>query len=339
MTTQPPTGYPEQPSHGDAPMPGWPSPPSPAGPLAGPLPAPQPGGTEARPPRGTRRHDWRIGVMAVAVVALVIAGVLVYVRAGRPASKAPRARLESALTATNAAVTADVTLNVKAGFAGITFDVTGSGSVDFASHAASLDMHAFGHTISVVEANSILYLKVGSLVGNQFPGKTWVRMPMSAFTSAHGNALFVTDDPATMMSSLLKLGATVTPIGTATIDGTRDQGYRINLTLGELRAHASELPPSARSLFATPKLPATATVSSTMYVNPTGQLQATHVLLTATATGHPVTVAIDVTMSHFGAATVPAPPPATQTVTYSQMKGSLGSGTLPLTFHAGAQVT
>ena len=65
-----------------------------------------------------------------------------------------------------------------------------------------------------------------------------------------------------------------------------------------------------------------------MYVNPTGQLQAVHVVVTVPETADTATVSIDLTMSHFGTADVPVAPPATQTVTYGQVKETLGSGAL-----------
>ena len=316
MTTPPPSGYPPHPSR-SGPLPDRPSAPTWTGP------------------------DWRIVAMSIAVVVLVVAGVLVYVRGGTPANSGvpPRARLERALTATNAAVTADMTLDVKASFDGVSLDVTGTGSVDFASQAASLDVHAVGRAISVVEASGVLYVKDGTLVSTQFPGKTWVRMPVSAFGDAHSGRLFVTSDPAKLMAALVKVGATVTPIGTATIAGSHDQGYRVRLTLAALRAHASELPPSARALFSTAKLPATATVSTVMYVNPAGELQAAHVGVVAFTTGHQVTASMDIMMSHFGTASVPAPPPVTQTVTYSKLQGTLGLGNVPSTALGGTRVT
>lgn len=338
MTTPPPSGDPPHPS-GSGPLPDWSSAPTRTGPSV-----PEPSAAEPFAAGHPGRHglgqelDWRIVTMSIAVVLLVVAGLLVYVRGGTPATPA-RARLERALTATNAAVTADMTLDAKASFDGVSFDVTGSGSVDFASQAASLDMHAFGHAISVVEANGVLYVKVGTLVSTQFPGKTWVRMPVSAFAGAHSGQMFVTNDPAELMAALVKVGAAVTPIGTATIAGSQDQGYRVRLTLAALRAHASELPPSARALFSTAKLPTTATVSTVMYVNPAGELQAAHVRVIALTTGHQVTASVDITMSHFGTASVPPPPPATQTVTYHQLKGMLGLGNVPSTAPGGTRVT
>lgn len=333
MTMQPPSGEPTQ-RQPSSQGPGWPPQPS----WWGPPPGGPPGSQETGPRRSAWR-DWRIVLMSMAVVVLAAAGVLVYVRTASP-STPPRARLESALHATDAAVTADLAMDVKASFDGFSLKMTGTGSVNFADHSASLTMNVVGHSLSVIESGGVLYAKVGTLLGNQFPGKTWVRMPMSAFSSAKNNQYFVTSDPAKTMGALLKLGATVTPIGTETIDGSQDQGYKISFTLADLEAHASELPPSARSLFATSKtMPKTASVLATMYVDPAGQLQSAHVGVNAQATGHPITMSMDLTMSHFGTATVPGAPPSTQTVTYRQLKGSLGSGTLPFTLPSGAQVT
>ncbi|MGH9099299.1 MAG: hypothetical protein ACRDV8_03600 [Acidimicrobiales bacterium] len=275
--------------------------------------------------------------MTIALALLVAAGVLVYV-IGNRTSKTPRARLESALLATNSSGTANLTLRVKASFDGISLAVTGTGAVDFATRAVSLQVSAFGQTLALVETSGSLYVNLGKEISTQFPGKTWVRMSLSTITSTHGAETFVTDNPQALMSLLLKLGATITPAGPATIDGTQDQMYEIHLSVAALEAHASALPPSIRSLFADAKtLPKSTQVSTTMYVNPAGELQAEHVALMVEEKGHPVTASVDLTMSHFGAASVEAPPPATQTVTYQQIKKSLGSGILAPSASGGVQ--
>lgn len=344
--TQPPSGNPVQPPS-DTQASSWP-PQSPSGPAQAPSWPPQspwapahlpPPGYGAAPSGGIGR-DWRIAVAAIAAGVLAVAGVLVYVL-GDSTSAAPRARLERALLATNSAGTADLAMNVEASTEGFSFGVTATGTVDFSTQAASLHVSLLGQALSVVETDGSAYIKDGTLVSSKFPGKTWMRIPVAALTSGQDSQLFVTSDPAKAMAALLKLGASVTPIGTATVDGSQDQGYSIHLTLADLEAHASELPPSFRSLIATARTSpsATAAMSTTMYVDQSGQLQAVHVVVTAKATGHPVTASIDLTLSHFGTAAAPVAPPGTQTVTYQQLKGTLGSGALPLNSLSGGAQT
>jgi hypothetical protein len=324
-----------------------PSRPSPA--AHGPWPPPagwstQDGSPSPRPapvaPRARVGGDWRIGLMSAAVAVLVVAGALVYALGPSP-SASPRARLESALTSTRTATDADLAIDIKATFGGFTLSVRATGAVDFVSKSMSLQMDLAGQTLASVEGGGVVYEKLGKLVSSQFPGKTWVRVPVSAVANQGGDEPFVTAQPQQLFTALVNLGATVTPVGTSTIAGTSDQGYRIHLTLADLEAHASELPAYLRSLFATAKAkaaaPATAAVSATMYIDPAGQLQAADVVFMARATGHPVTASVDLTMSNFGSATVAPPPPATQTVTYEQLKGVLGSGSL-LGPSGGAQV-
>ncbi len=335
MTTQPPSWGPSESPRG-----AWaPGPPPQSSAERPTQQTPANTGERPSPVRDGRGRDWRITAMTIGVVLLVIVGILVYVL-GNSTSKTSRARLDSALHATSSAGTADLTIDIKASFAGASFSITASGAVDFSTKALSLHMSDFGETLSFVETNDVLYANLGELVGKEFPGKTWVRIPMSAFADAHDSQLLLTDDPQAMASILLKLGATITPTGTTTIEGSKDEGYRIRVTLADLESHESELPPSLRSLFATAKtMPNTAAVSATMYVDSAGQLQAAHVVVTAQATGHPVTASIDLTMSHFGTASVPTAPPATQTVTYRQWKGSSDSGALPLTIPDDGQAT
>ncbi|HVC13826.1 MAG TPA: hypothetical protein VND62_03110 [Acidimicrobiales bacterium] len=277
-------------------------------------------------------------VMWMAVAVLVVAGGVVYI-VGNTSPVSSRAHLQRALLATTSAVTADVTMAVKISFDGLSVSVDATGSVDFATKAASLQMSVLGQTLSLVASDGVLYLKSGTLLSSQYPGKTWVRIPASSFAGADGNQPFVTYDPQETMSALVKLGATVSPIGTTSIDGTEDQGYQVHLTVADLEAHPSALPPSMQAMFATAKtVPKTAQVSATMYVDPAGRLQAEHVLVTGQENGHQVSASIDLTMSHFGTATVPGPPPATATVTYQQLNGATGSGLFPFS-SPGSQVT
>ena len=344
MTTQPPSWYPPQTpgaeASGHGPYPGYPVPPSAheggpwspypgagfggEGPPLPPPPAPTPG----------RGRDWRIVAAAIAAVLVALAGVLVGVLG--TSSATPRARLESAILATDSAVTADMTLDVKVALGGFSFDVKATGVVDFATNAARLHMNAFGQTVSVISTGGNVYVRSGTLVSRQFPGKTWLEIPISQMSKGTtGSRLFLTDDPAKVMDTLVKLGGTVTQLGATTIDGSQDQGYRVDFTLATLEAHASELPPSLRSLFAnTAKLPKTMTLSATLYVDPAGQLQGYDLAFSAQATGHQVTGSVDLTLSHFGSATPPSPPPAGQTVPYSQFQGT-GSTTGASTLFGG----
>ena len=86
-------------------------------------------------------------------------------------------------------------------------------------------------------------------------------------------------------------------------------------------------------------MPKTSQVTTTMYVDPAGRLQAADVAVTAQEKGHKVRASIDLTMSHFGTASVPVAPSATQTVTYQQLKGLPGSFGFPLTTPSGVQPT
>jgi hypothetical protein len=276
-------------------------------------------------------------VMAIAVVLLVISGILVYVH-GDSTPGSSRARLESAVLAADSAVTADITLDLKAGFDGVTFAATGTGAIDFATGAMSLQLSVLGRTVALVESNRIVYLRLGSLVSSRFPGKTWLRIPVSTFSSPGVGGLPVTDDPRRMMSALLDLGASVTPIGTVSIDGTQDQAFRIHLTAADLKAHASALPSSLRPLFTTSTtLPQSARVSATMYVDPAGQLQAVHVGATAQHDGQSTTATVDLTMSGFGTASVGTPPPSTATVTYQRVEKTLGAGSLTFGMRGGTR--
>src|SRR5579875_4070702 len=94
----------------------YPAPPAASGP-------PRPGG-----------RDWRIVLMAVAAVVVALAGVAVYVAGSR--TTAPRSPLATALVSTRSAGTADLSMTLKATMGSVSFSVTATGTVDFATHAA-----------------------------------------------------------------------------------------------------------------------------------------------------------------------------------------------------------
>lgn len=289
--------------------------------------------SSSQPPddEGRRARARRIAVMSLAIVVLAAAGALTFAL-GRtaPASPgSPRAHLERALLVTKSAGTADMKMEIHADVGGFSVSATATGSLDFATNAASLQVHVLGQTVTLVESGQVLYVKYPKMLGSGPAGRTWVRIPVTAIVNTPGSQFFATTDPQAAMAALVRLGATVTPTGTTTIDGTQDQGYAIHLTMSELAAHASELPPSLRSLFASSgAVPRTAELSATMYVDPSGQLQAAHLLVTANPTGREDKMSLDVSMSHFGSATVPPPPPATQTVTF-QEAGGMGGIAMP----------
>ncbi len=287
-------------------------------------------------------RQWPISLLSAMVVVLVVAGVLVFVLSNATSvpTSTPRAHLESALVATDAAVSADVTINAKVSFDGMSIAMTGAGAVDFPAKTASLHMSTLGQTISLVEAGNAIYMNGGKSLGSAYPGKSWVRMPAPAVPNGEKSESSATLDPQKLMSELVKLGAVITPLGTTTIGGTPDEGYKIELSIADIAAHAAALPASLRPLFSTSKnLPTSAQLSATVYVDPLGRLQAAHLRVTASQTGHPLTLTIDLTLSHFGSATVVPPPSPTQTVTYQSVKGTLGGGALPLAAVTGVPST
>jgi|GEM_PF-4620322 len=320
------------------------APPMYGGPPPGHVPPPAAYGSSGPPPPpppprpSSRGPDWRI-VLCACLAVLVAAFGAVFYFVESP-SKAPKTGLEDALVAMDSSVTADMTLAVNVSVGSFTFGVKATGTVDFANKAASLHLNGFGMTLSVVEVNGVAYVKPGTWVSKQFPGKTWVKIPDASLTSGQrGSQLFTTGDPEKLLSVLVKLGGTVSSAPPATIDGTHDQGYRIRFTLADLKAHAAELPPSFRSIFSTLKhVPQTVTVTTTVYVDPAGQLQAVDLGFNGQFTGQSAKASVDLTFSNFGAAAAPAAPPATRTVTYSQFKSS-GSGQLPFTAPSGAGST
>jgi hypothetical protein len=183
----------------------------------------------------TRRRTLRalsvvVGAAVVATGSLIIVG-----RHGDAADGAVVGAVNSSL----AGQSADLTLTGSGSAAGSSFSMTGTGSIDFAQGTmqASVDVTHGSQQLSgqVIEVNNMIYVNLGSVIGQLDPGKSWVSMSPSQFSSGSGTSSLgsvntLGSDPAAGLQSLRQGGNAATSLGSSTVDGQSVEGYSVHLT-------------------------------------------------------------------------------------------------------------
>jgi hypothetical protein len=183
--------------------------------------------------RKTRRILIASGA-AVVIIAAGVGGVIASSRSGAPGSgMAPAAFVVSSTQSTLAQRTADVTFGGSVSADGQDVPVNGTGQVDF-------DTNTFSATLSENVASTSIAVRELIASGQFYLGMTIDGQDMSQFTGgAHWASLSLPDqagssslgatnvDPIGQLKSLEQKGATVTSLGTKTIDGTTVSGYSV----------------------------------------------------------------------------------------------------------------
>lgn len=176
---------------------------------------------------------------AAALVIAVVGTVLVAVGRGPSADSNgdPATMVHAAAQKTLAQRSAAVSLRGTVSVAGRTLSLTGSGMVDFAAGAMSLDMttQLGGNSLDQRErfVGGRMYLAMdiaGHDIAEYTGGRHWLGMPVMAQPSQLGNG-----DPLTELELLAARGNTVTSLGTKTVDGVKVTGYAITPTREAMR--------------------------------------------------------------------------------------------------------
>jgi hypothetical protein len=248
------------------------------------------GGSTEKPKRtGTRRALRALSVVLGAAV--VASGSFVIVGRHSDANAAVVAAVNSAM----ADQSADISLTGSGSAAGSSFSITGSGSIDFTQNAVqvSIDVADGAQHVSeqVVYDNKVIYVNLGSAVGQVLPGKSWVSLSLSQLSSTSGVSSLgsgdnLGSDPAAALQTLRQEGNAATDLGPSTIDGASVEGYSVHITNPDL--------------------------DYKVYVNGAGQLVRLTNDVHATAAGQSVHEADTVDFSNYGAPVSVTPPPAVQ---------------------------
>lgn len=179
---------------------------------------------------------------AVVIIAAAIGGVVASSHSGAPGSgMAPADFVVSSTQTTLAQRTADVTFAGSVSAAGQDIPINGTGQVDFATNtfSATLSENLASTSIAIREliASGQFYMGM-TLNGqdmSQFTGGAhWVSIPLpdQSSSSSLGAANV---DPISQLKALEQKGATVTSLGTKTIDSTTVSGYSVTPSHQEIQ--------------------------------------------------------------------------------------------------------
>jgi len=191
--------------------------------------------------RRTKRVLIASGV-AVVLIAAGVGGVIASSRSGAPGSGvAPADFVVSSTQTTLAQRTADVTFGGSVSADGHDIPINGTGQVDFDTNtfSATMSENVASTSIAIREliASGQFYMGMtidGHDMSQITGGADWVSisLPDQASSSSLGAANV---DPISQLKALERKGATVTSLGTKTIDGTTVSGYSVTPSQQEIQ--------------------------------------------------------------------------------------------------------
>lgn len=184
---------------------------------------------------------------AVVIVAVAVGGVLAARGPGVPGSgMAPADFVVSSTQTTLAQRTADVTYSGSMSVDGQDVPLNGSGQVDFDTNtfSASLTEDVPSTTIVVRELIASGQFYMGMTIGgqdmSQFTGGAhWVSLSLPDQASSSGLGASNVD-PVAQLKNLEQKGATVTSLGTKSIDGTTVSGFSVTPSRQEIESEIQQ---------------------------------------------------------------------------------------------------
>ncbi|MBO0837239.1 MAG: hypothetical protein J2P28_17265, partial [Actinobacteria bacterium] len=208
--------------------------------------SPLPGGPRRSGKKG--RAALAAGAVAVFVVGAIV--VLVGLRGhggNGNLSLTPEAFVNKAATQTMAQKTAHVTLSGSIQAAGKTAAVRGTGELDLANKAVSLNLSASvpgGGSLQEHEivTGGTVYLEIVAAGQNLFKtslGKPWLAVPVGPALQS-GSTSTADSDPASSLAILQQKGAKVTRLGSRSIGGQSCDGYKVTPSLQAMVANLKQ---------------------------------------------------------------------------------------------------
>jgi hypothetical protein len=188
------------------------------------------------PRRSAKKRGAALAAVAVAVVAAILAVVALRGN-GSNSSLTPVAFVSKAATQTMAQKTADVTLSGTIQASGKTAAVHGTGQLDLAGRAVSLNLSAnvpgggaFDEHLIVSGGTVYLQLVVeGQNIFKAATGKPWLAIPIGQALQS-GSTSTADSNPASSLAILQQKGAKVTTLGSRSINGQGCDGYQVTPT-------------------------------------------------------------------------------------------------------------
>ena len=229
--------------------------PTPAAAGRGQAPFPVDSVVDVLPPERARRASRPSAVpfIAVAIVALLVAGVATAFVRNSAGPATPLAMVQASASTTADAGTAHVSVTVKGAAGPLANGITVDGGFDFARHRAQLELDPskFGVTgvgpIEAVEDYSsgiVVYMRFPPQLTAQLGGKPWVKLDLGALLSQAGIDVNLgsltqgqSDDPTSGLR-LLRGADSVVNVGTEQVRGVTTTHYRLVVSLDKAIANA-----------------------------------------------------------------------------------------------------
>jgi hypothetical protein len=249
------------------------------------------------------------------LLALALVGGGAFLLFGRHADA--DATVADAVNSALASHSADFTVSGSGGAAGQDFSLTGNGAIDFAQNDLQMTLTASSGpeqlTEQAVYLNKVIYLNLGSAVGQIVPGKSWISLDLSQLSQGGaaqslGTGSSLGNDPVAALQALAQDGNKATDLGSSTVDGVTVEGYAVHLNAATLKADIAKenLPSWMQDAVSSVSNP---NIDYKVYVDNSGRLVRMTTETTATVSGLSVNEAISMDFSDYGAAVdVSAPP-------------------------------
>ena len=201
------------------------------------------------PRRSAKKRGVALAAAAVAVVGAVVAVVALRGNGGNGSNSSltPVAFVSKAATQTMAQKTADVILSGTIQASGKTVAVHGTGQLDLAGKAVSLNLSASVPGGGAFDEHEIVsggtvYLQLvveGHNIFQAATGKPWLAIPIGRALQS-GSTSTADSNPASSLAILQQKGAKVTTLGSRSINGRRCDGYRVTPTRQAMIASAKQ---------------------------------------------------------------------------------------------------
>jgi hypothetical protein len=288
---------------------------------------------------GPRRSAKKRGV-ALAAVAVAVVGAIVAVVAlrgnGGGLRLTPVAFVSKAATQTLAQKTADVTLSGTIHASGKTAAVHGTGQLDLAGKAISLNLSASvpgGGAFNEHEivSGGTVYLQLvveGRNIFKAATGKPWLAIPIGRALQS-GSTSAADSNPASSLAILQQKGAKVTTLGSRSINGHSCDGYQVTPTRQAMIASAKQEwakagLSKARTSTALQQLQNLTPPTMTVWFNPQRQLacQMDVDMQMGGLSSRSVSAHMTMTFTNYGAPVHISPPAASDTASPQQLAKS-----------------
>jgi hypothetical protein len=256
---------------------------------------------------------------------LLVLGVVVAIvgSSGAGSSAAAAEAVSSAAQSALADKTAHIDVSGTVTGDGHTVTITGSGDADFANNDMTLQfqMSAEGQQVSMQETltGNTIYVSTPDL-STIAPGKSWVSLDLSSLSQARNLNPAMSSGDGTNAGAMLQIlsqeGATVTPLGTSTIDGTSVSGYAVSFDQAAMQRRLGNLPDWVQQSASQINFNG---LNMKVYVDGSGRLRRMSMDISAKSNGSTVSGTLDLDLSNFGATVNVTAPPSDQVITLEQL--------------------